>query len=74
MTDSGEWREFLCEGKRWSVVRRATAQSGQTGLYFRSEGDTRFLAFTRGTLSSDRELHSMSEEVLRALLLRAVAQ
>ncbi len=74
MTDSGEWREFHCGGKRWSVARRATAQSSRTGLYFRGDGDTRFLVFTRGTLPSDRELHRMSEEVLCALLLRAVAQ
>jgi len=74
MTDSGEWREFSCEGKRWIVVRSTAAQSRQAGLYFDSDGDTRFLAFTRGALPSDGGLQLLSEEVLCVLLRRAVAQ
>jgi len=74
MTDSGECREFSCGEKRWIVVRRTAAQSRQAGLYFHSEGDTRFLAFTRGALPSDGGLQSLSEEVLCVLLRRSVLQ
>ncbi len=74
MTDPAKQREFSCEGKRWIVVRLTAAQSRQAGLDFHSDGDTRFLAFTRGALPSDGDLQSLSEEVLRALLRRAVAQ
>lgn len=74
MTDTGRAREFLCGGKKWNVAPRATPRSGQTGLHFRCDGGTRFLAFTHGALPSARELHSMSDEVLRTLLLRAAAE
>ena len=73
MTDRVPSREFLCGGRTWRVTTRAMPERGQTGLYFRCDSDTRFLAFTRGALSSARELDSMSDEVLRVLLLRAVA-
>ena len=74
MSDSGSWHEFLCNGKTWTVARHTTVQSKQTGLCFRRGAEMRFLVFTRGALPSDRELHSMSEEVLCALLQRAVVQ
>ena len=74
MTDVVKARRFLCGGKTWTVVRRARAQSRQTGLCFRQDGETRFLVFTLGALPSDRELQLMSEEVLCALLRRAVVQ
>jgi hypothetical protein len=83
MTKPKSRREFTCEGKRWTVRRDTGSRpwpggvyppGGQPGLYFHSDGDTRFLAFSRGTLPSDRDLQSMSEEVLCALLRRAVAQ
>ena len=73
MTDAGREREFLCGGRKWRVAPRAMRQLGQTGLCFRCEGRTRFLAFTRGALSNAHELDSTSDEVLRVLLLRAVA-
>jgi hypothetical protein len=69
------WHEFMCEGKAWTVARRGGARRGavpeRSGLCFRGGGQTRFLIFTRGALPSDRELHSMSEEVLCVLLRRA---
>jgi hypothetical protein len=74
MSDTGESHEFLCAGQKWMVSRHTTVQSRQTGLRFRRAGETRFLVFTRGALPSDRELRSMSEEVLCALLQRAVVQ
>jgi hypothetical protein len=72
MSDSPKWHKFFCEGRTWTVTRRATQRSKQTGLCFRRDGETRFLAFSRGALPSDRELQSMSEAVLCALLHRAV--
>ena len=74
MTDVVKSRDFLCDGKTWTVVRRARAQSRRTGLCFRQHSETRFLVFTLGALPSDRELQSMSEEVLCVLLRRAVVQ
>lgn len=72
MSDTATSRDFLCEGRTWTVVRQTTVQSKQTGLRFRQRGETRFLVFTRGALPSDRELQSMGEEVLCALLRRAM--
>ena len=66
--------EFLCAGQKWSVTRDSDVPLKQTGLRFRRDGETRFLWFTNGALPSDRELESMSEEVLCVFLLRAVAQ
>lgn len=66
--------EFLCAEQKWSVTRHSDVQSRHTGLRFRRDGETRFLGFTNGALPSDRELDSMSEEVLCVFLLRAVAQ
>jgi hypothetical protein len=74
MTDPAKQRQFSCEGKRWIVVRRTAAQSRQAGLYFHSDGDTRFLAFTHGALPSDGGLQLLSEEVLCVLLRRSVLQ
>jgi hypothetical protein len=74
MTEEARSHDFLCDGKTWTVVLQATAQTRQTGLCFRQDGETRFLVFTRGALPNDRELQSMSEEVLCALLRRAVAR
>ena len=74
MADPPTSRDFLCEGKTWTVVRDTTAQSRQTGLRFSRAGETRFLVFTRGALPSDRELQSVSEEVLCVLLRRAVVR
>ena len=70
--DSGSRHEFLCDGSTWTVVCQTTVHSKQTGLCFRRGDEMRFLVFTRGALPSDRELDSMSEEVLCALLQRAV--
>ena len=66
--------EFLCAGETWFVTRHTSAESPQTGLRFGREGETRFLPFTQGALPSDRELDSMTEEVLRIFLLRAAVQ
>ena len=74
MIDSGSWHDFLCGGKTWTVARCTTVQPTRTGLCFRRGGETRFLVFTRGALPSDRELESMSKEVLCVLLERAVAE
>ena len=74
MHDSGVRHDVLCDGKTWTVARLKAGQSKQKGLCFRSGGEVRFLVFSRGALPSDRELESMSEEVLHALLRRAVAQ
>jgi hypothetical protein len=74
MSDTGKGHEFLCEGKTWTVARSTTVPSQQAGLCFRRDSETRFLAFTRGALPSDRELRAMSEEVLCTLLQRAVVQ
>ncbi len=73
MSDSEESHQFFCNGKTWGVARHAPKQSRQTGLLFRRGEETRFLVFTRGALPADRELQSMSEEVLCVLLRRAVA-
>lgn len=70
-SDLGIWHEFLCAGSKWAVARRTKEMSTETGLRFRRDGTTRFLAFTRGAMPSDRELQSMSEEVLEVFLLRA---
>lgn len=70
-SDSGMWHQFLCDGKTWRVTLRIAVQSRQTGLCFRRRGEMRFQAFSRGVLPSDRELQSMSDEVLCALLQRA---
>jgi hypothetical protein len=74
MVDSGTWHQFVCNGKSWTVARRTKTEEKQTGLCFRRDSETRFLVFTRGALPSDRELQSMSEEVLCALLQRSVVQ
>ena len=74
MVDPPKSRDFLCDEKTWTVVRDTTAQSRQTGLCFSRAGETRFLVFTLGALPSDRELQTVSEEVLCVLLLRAVVQ
>jgi len=74
MADVPKSREFLCDGKAWTVVRDTTARSRQTGLCFNRAEETRFLVFTRGALPSDRELQTVSEEVLCVLLRRAVVR
>ena len=74
MTDRLRSREFFCGGRTWHVAPRATPEPGQTGLCFHCDSERRFLAFTRGALSSASELDSMSDEVLRVLLLRAAAE
>ena len=74
MTGAAKARDFLCDGKAWTVARHAATQSSETGLCFRQGRATRFLAFTRGALPSDRELHSLSAEVLGVLLQRAVVR
>jgi hypothetical protein len=74
MSDTEKPHEFLCNGKTWTVARSATAPSKQAGLRFRRGSEVRFLVFTRGALPNDRELRSMSEEVLCILLQRAVLQ
>jgi hypothetical protein len=74
VSDVGGRHEFLCAGKTWSVTRHTSLKSRHTGLSFGRDDETRFLEFTQGALPSDRELKSMSEEVLCVFLLRAVAQ
>ncbi len=74
MSGSASLHEFSCDGQKWMVSRHALGGSRQTGLVFHRGGETRFLAFTRGALPSDSELGSMCEEVLCALLQRAVMQ
>ena len=64
-------RAFLCGGKQWTVARQMTASSIHTGLSFRRGDKRRLLVFTRGALPNDRELRSMSNEVLCVLLQRA---
>jgi hypothetical protein len=66
--------EFLCAGETWFVSRHTSAESSRTGLRFGRAGETRFLPFTQGALPSDRELDSMTVEVLRIFLLRAAVQ
>ena len=72
MNDSEQWHQFISNGKTWDVARHTPKESRQTGLHFRRGKETRFLMFTRGALPSDRELDSMTEEVLCLLLRRAV--
>jgi hypothetical protein len=74
MTKSSMHREFLCEGKRWSVVRIAGAHPAGSTLCFRNDGACRSLTFSRSGVPSEMELQSMSEEVLCALLLRATPE
>jgi hypothetical protein len=72
MRHSGNWHEFRSGGNTWVVAQQTTVPAGRTGLCFRRGEETRFLPFTRGALPSDRELHTMSEEVLNVLLQRAI--
>lgn len=74
MSDTERLHEFFCSGTTWTVARSNAIQSKRTGLCFCRGDEMRFLAFTRGALPSDRELSSMSEEVLCVLLQRAVTQ
>jgi hypothetical protein len=64
-------REFLCDGKRWTVARKVGAGSRDSRLLFHRDGQYRSLMFSRSGVPSERELQSMSEEVLCALLRRA---
>jgi hypothetical protein len=69
-----EWitcREFLCDGRRWTVERKVAAGSRITGLLFYRDEQYRSLAFSHSGVPSEKELQSMSEEVLCALLRRA---
>jgi len=74
MTKSSMHREFLCEGKRWSVVRIAGARPRGSTLCFHSDEGCRSLTFSVSTVPHEQELQSMSEEVLCALLLRATPE
>ena len=72
MTGTLTPRVFRRDAKVWTVMRSTSSPSRhETGLRFVHQRETRFLAFTRGALPSDRELDTMSEEVLRVLLERA---
>ena len=65
-------RIFNSDAKIWTVKRCASSPARhEIGLYFIHEKEERFLVFTRGALPSDRELQTMSEEVLSVLLDRA---
>ncbi len=75
MTSTPGRRTFRRDNKTWSVARCTGSPSRhETGLQFRHESESRFLVFTRGTMPSDSELRTMSDEVLRVLLARAVAR
>ena len=74
MTKSPTQREFLCEGKRWSVERIAGAQPGGSTLFFSRDGGCRSLKFSGSTVPGEKELQSMSAEVLCALLRRATPE
>lgn len=74
MSHSELSHQFSCNGKAWAVARRTAEQSQRTGLCFRRGEETRFLIFTRGAMPNDRELATMSGEVLCTLLWRAVAE
>ena len=72
MTNTFMPRVFRRDAKIWTVRRCvASAARHEIGLYFAHEKEERFLVFTRGALPSDRELQTMSEEVLSVLLDRA---
>lgn len=65
---------FLCDGKSWTVERYTPPQSKQTGLRFRLGEQKRFLLLSRGTLPTEREMFSITDDVLRVLLQRAQPQ
>ena len=71
MTKLPMHREFLSEGKRWTVVRTVSAQPGCSTLFFSFDGGCRSLKFSGSTVPGEKELQSMSEEVLCALVRRA---
>jgi hypothetical protein len=74
MTKSPTHREFLSEGKKWTVVRTTSAHLGGSTLCFRSDGECRSLKFSGGTVPGEEELQSMTEEVLCALVQRATPE
>ncbi len=65
---------FLCDGKSWTVERYTPPQSKQIGLRFRLGGQKRFLLLSRGTLPTEREMSSITDDVLRVLMHRAQPQ
>ena len=71
MKSVGRWRVFFYHGKAWTVVRRTGGASGDSGLLFRRGGESRFLAFSRSALPTDRELEAMSDEVLTVFRQRS---
>ena len=65
-------RQFSRDDQNWTVERRTpSGRRHETGLQFVHKGEKRLLVFTLGALPSERELGTMSEEVLRVLLGRA---
>lgn len=75
MTSACLPRVFRREAKTWTVTRcAASGARHETGLLFVHDQQERFLVFTRGALPSEKELQTMSEEVLSALLDRAGAK
>ena len=77
MSESWKTREFECDGAMWTVERHVRKESNSesvkpTGLYFQSNGASRFLSFARTGLPSDADMRKMSDDSLQRLLRGAV--